>query len=133
MPHNYYIIVEENEVFIGESGDFAKTSPLLECAGLFIYDKNQRRGVLIHWQDKTAKKKTRAALHQSKLQNPYAILRGCGIPTECLSLSESRVYREVKEFLRAERIPVRSEKTGLDCRVQLSVRFSDGVYSTRCQ
>lgn len=124
-------VLEENSFFIGKSGDCARTSPLLECAGLFIYDENRRQGMLIHWQDATIRDEAHLALEKLKLGDPYVVLRGCGVPVECLSLEESRVYQEVSKFLKEEHLPVRSQRVGFDCRFQFSVNFSNGVYRAR--
>tara|TARA_Y100000310_G_scaffold284177_1_gene306798 strand:- start:8489 stop:8866 length:378 start_codon:yes stop_codon:yes gene_type:complete len=120
-------IVEENELFAGREGDTAKTSSLLECAGLFIYSDVNRQGILTHWQDKGIEESLRNALFQLKLRDPYAIIAGCGVPIECL-VDDSQTYQEVREFLSKERIPIREEKVGSDHKVELEVRFSDGSY-----
>lgn len=123
-----YKIIEENDLFIGKRGDLAMTSPLLECAGLFIYSEDNIKGVLAHWQNREMVEHLYSVLSQLRLESPYAVIAGCGIPIECLSIDESQMYQEVKEFLDEERIPIRDQKVGLDHKIELEVNFSDGSY-----
>ncbi len=121
-------VVEENEVFIGKKGEVAITSPLLECAGLFIYSRKDKKGVLAHWEDKgTLEKKLAKALSRLNLKNPHAIIAGCGVPMEC-TLDASETYAQVSNFLDENGIPIRHEEVGLNHPVQLRANFSDGNY-----
>lgn len=128
MAEKTYQTVNENDLFIGGGGDLAMTSPLLECAGMFIYSQPSRKGTLIHWQDRGIGERAHATLQELKLRNPHAVIAGCGIPIECLDIDESQTYREIREFLDSEKIPIRDEKVGLDTQVELKVNFSDGSY-----
>ena len=121
-------IVEENEFFIGKQGEVAITSPLLECAGLFIYSGQNKKGILAHWQKGgDLEKKLANALSRLKLNNPNAVIAGCGVPTEC-TLDGSETYAEVTKFLDKAKIPIRYEEVGLDHQVQLKTDFSSGTY-----
>ncbi|MCK5321195.1 hypothetical protein KAJ38_01330 [Candidatus Pacearchaeota archaeon] len=128
LQNNNYRVVEENQIFIGRQGDLAKTSPLLECAGLLIYSNADRQGVLAHWQDKGIESSLCDILSQLKLKNPDAVIAGCGLPIECL-IEDSQPYKEVRSFLEARKIPIREEKVGLDRQVELETNFSEGSYS----
>ena len=123
-----YEIVEENDLFIGQRGDLAMTSSLLECAGLFIYSEDNIKGVLVHWQNREMVERLYSVLSQLRLESPYAVIAGCGIPIECLSINESQTYQEVREFLDKIEIPIRKEKVGLDHKIELEVNFYDGYY-----
>ncbi len=124
-----YEIVYENDIFIGEKGDLAKTSPLLECAGLFIYSNIDNKGILAHWESReNLVEKIDIALKELKLNNSYSIIVGCGLPVECLSYSDSKTYCEVKEFLTKKKILIRDELVGFDKILELQVNFSNGFY-----
>ncbi len=126
-----YEIVHENDFFIGKCGDTAKTSPLLQCAGVFIYSKANQAGILVHWQDNELKERLKKQLSGLELINPEAVIAGCGMPIECLLIEESRTYKEVRDFLGEERIKVIDEKIGFDRKVELKADFSNGLYKLR--
>lgn len=121
-------IVEENELYIGRGNCIARTSKLLECAGLFVYSETDKLGLLAHWQDKKIETSLSDALSQLSLKEPMAIIAGCGVPTECL-VEDSQPYKEVRNFLNNRKIPIKEERIGLDHSVELEVNFSNGYYN----
>ncbi len=122
-----YEVIEENDLSICKQKGLAMTSPLLECAGLFIYSSINREGILAHWQDRKIEELLYNALSQLKLKNPNVVIAGCGVPIEC-PIYNSQTYQEVKEFLNKEGIPIREQKVGLDLPLELKVNFSNGLY-----
>lgn len=121
--------VYENEILFCRESGIAITSPLLDCAGLFIYDKVARAGTLAHWQDRSIENRLKESLLDMNLTNSYAIIAGCGMPVECLSLNDSKTYCEVREFLNSLKIKINDQKVGLDREVSLKVDFSNGIYT----
>ena len=121
-------IVEENEVFTGKNREVAVTSPLLECAGLFIYSNKDKKGILANWKEKAnLEKRLARSLSRLNLKNPHAIVAGCRVPMECM-LEDSQTYSEVSNFLDHMGIPIRYEEVGLNHLVQLKVDFTNGNY-----
>jgi hypothetical protein len=120
-------IVEENEVYAGGCNSIARTSPLLECAGVFVYSEIDRMGLLAHWQNREIERSLDSELSKLSLSKPQAIIAGCGVPIECL-VEDSQSYEEVREFLNNKRIPIKEQRIGLDNQVELEVNFSDGSY-----
>jgi len=130
INRNRYGIVEEDCLFTEQDGNFARTSPLLQCAGLFIYDRMQKQGVLAHWASDTIVQPLKSKLELIGLRNPEAVIAGCGVVAEC-PLEDSYTHEKVMTFLTKEGIPIRAQRVGLDCAMELRVNFLNGTYGVR--
>ncbi|MEK6792642.1 MAG: hypothetical protein AABX96_00420 [Nanoarchaeota archaeon] len=130
MVRNKYFVVEENALFTSQDGNFAKTSPLLQCVGLFVYDGMQKQGVLAHWASNSIVQPLKSKLDLIRLRNPEAVMVGCGVVAEC-PFEDSYIPMEVTDFLTKERILIRVERVGLDCATELRVNFLNGTYRVR--
>lgn len=135
MVRNRYFVVEENNLFTQEDGNFARTSALLDCAGVFIYEKRKKEGVLAHWYDQRIVEPLKRKLELIKLDNPKVVIAGCA-KAECSDYPDS--YHEVISFLTKEGIPITPQKVGLitqrvglDHALELRVNFLNGNYRIR--
>lgn len=121
------VILYENGILEGQGSVKAETSALLDCAGLFVYSRQDKKGLLVHWQDEEIVSEVAAVLRRLRLRDPYAVIAGCGVPVEC-SMNDSLPYMQIQKLLDQLKIRVVKENVGGQTPLKLVVDFSNGGY-----